>query len=64
MLFLRARGRRAGDRGIRAAGRSGKFRSGETAVAAARKKAETLAAYSALVVIEPLGGELEQSTLA
>jgi hypothetical protein len=52
-----ARGRRTVTIWIRAAGLSGQFRSCYTAVAAAGKKAETVAAHLVLWVVKPLVGE-------
>jgi hypothetical protein len=57
LLFLGAvlaRGRRTVTTWIRAAGLSGEFRCGYTAVAAAGKKAETIAAYLVLWAVKPL----------
>jgi len=67
LLFLGAvlaRGRRTGTAWIRAAGLSDQFRPCYTAVAAAGKKAETVAAYLVLWVIEPLLGGAERLMLA
>jgi DDE superfamily endonuclease len=67
LLFLGAvlaRGRRTVTSWIRAAGLSEQFRPCYTAVAAAGKKAETVAAYLVLWVIKPLVGRAERLTLA
>jgi hypothetical protein len=59
LLFLGAvlaRGRRTVTRWIRAAELSGQFRPCYTAVAAAGKKAETIATYLVLTVVKPLLG--------
>jgi DDE superfamily endonuclease len=67
LLFLGAvlaRGRRTVTSWIRAAGLNDQFRSCYTAVAAAGKKAETIAAYLVLTVVEPLLGGVERLTLA
>src|SRR6476661_3635775 len=67
LLFLGAvlaRGRRTVTTWIRAAGLSDQFRPCYTAVAAAGKKAETIAAYLVLWVIKPLVGHAERLTLA
>jgi SRSO17 transposase len=67
LLFLGAvlaRGRRTVTRWIRAAGLSGQYQSCYLAVAAAGKKAETIAAYLVLWVVEPLLGGAERLTLA
>jgi hypothetical protein len=67
LLFLGAvlaRGRRTVTSWIRAAGLSDQFRSCYTAVAAAGKKAETIAAYLVLTGVEPLLGGVERLTLA
>lgn len=67
LLFLGAvlaRGRRTVTSWIRAAGLSDQFRPCYTAVAAAGKKAETIAAYLVLWVVKPLLGGLERLTLA
>src|SRR3954465_3501919 len=66
-LFLGAvlaRGRRTVTSWIRAAGLSDQFRSCYTAVAAAGKKAETIAAYLVLWVIKPLVSGADRLTLA
>ena len=58
LLFLGAvlaRGRRTVTSWIRAAGLSHKFQHGSTAVAAAGKKAESIAAHLVLAVVEPTG---------
>jgi hypothetical protein len=57
LLFLGAvlaRGRRTVTSWIRAAGLSSQFRSCYTAVAAAGKQAETIAAHLVLAMVEPL----------
>ncbi len=59
-----ARGRRTVTTWIRAAGLSDQFRPCYTAVAAAGKKAETIAAYLVLTVIQPLLGGVGRLTLA
>ena len=67
LLFLGAvlaRGRRAVTSWIRAAGLSDQFRPCYTAVAAAGKKAGTIAAYLVLAVVKPLLGGAERLTLA
>lgn len=67
LLFLGAvlaRGRRTVTSWIRAAGLSDQFRPCYTAVAAAGKEAETIAAYLVLWVVKPLLGGLERLTLA
>src|SRR4051794_26288893 len=67
LLFLGAvlaRGRRTVTTWIRAAGLSEQCRPCSTAVAAAGKRAETIAAYLVLWVIEPLLGGAERLTLA
>src|SRR4051794_18649027 len=67
MLFLGAvlaRGRRTVTSWIRAAGLSDQYRSCYLAVAAAGKKAETIAACLVLTVVEPLLGGVERLTLA
>ena len=67
LLFLGAvlaRGRRTVTSWIRAAGLSDQFRSCYTAVAAAGKKAETVAAYLVLMVVKPLLSGAERLTLA
>jgi hypothetical protein len=67
LLFLGAvlaRGRRTVTSWIRAAGLSDQFRPCYTAVAAAGKKAETIAAYLLLAVVKPLLGGAERLTLA
>ena len=67
LLFLGAvlsRGRRTVTTWIRAAGLSDQFRSCYTAVAAAGKKAETVAAYLVLWVVKPLVRGAERLTLA
>src|SRR5512143_2122617 len=67
LLFLGAvlaRGRRTVTSWIRAAGLSDQFRSCYTAVAAAGKKAETIAASVVLTVVKPLLGGAERLTLA
>jgi hypothetical protein len=67
LLFLGAvlaRGRRTVTSWIRAVGLSDQFRPCYTAVAAAGKKAETIAAYLVLWVVKPLLGGLARLTLA
>jgi len=67
LLFLGAvlaRGRRTVTSWIRAAGLSDHFQHCYTAVAAAGKKAETIAAYLVLTVIEPLLNGVERLTIA
>jgi hypothetical protein len=67
LLFLGAvlaRGRRTVTSWIRAAGLSGQFRPCYTAVAAAGKKAETIAAFLVTRVVKPLLGGVEHWTLA
>src|SRR3974390_268284 len=67
LLFLGAvlaRGRRTVTSWIRAAGLSDQFRPCYTAVAAAGKKAEDIAAYLVLTVIKPLLGGVGRLTLA
>src|SRR3954466_4536367 len=67
LLFLGAvlaRGRRTVTSWIRAAGLSDHFQHCYTAVAAAGKQAETIAAYLVLTVVEPLLGGVERLTLA
>ena len=67
LLFLGAvlaRGRRTVTSWIRAAGLSNQFRPCYTAVAAAGKKAETIAAYLVLMVVKPLLSGVEHLTLA
>lgn len=67
LLFLGAviaRGRRTVTTWIRGAGLSDSFRPCYTAVAAAGKKAETVAAYLVLLVIKPLAVGAERLTLA
>jgi hypothetical protein len=67
LLFLGAvlaRGRRTVTSWIRAAGLSDQFRSCYTAVAAAGKKAETVAAYLVTAVVKPLLSGVGRSTLA
>jgi DDE superfamily endonuclease len=67
LLFLGAvpaRGRRTVTSWIRAAGLSVAFRSCYTAVAAAGKKAEAVAAYLVRAVVTPLLGGVERLTLA
>jgi hypothetical protein len=67
LLFLGAvlaRGRRTVTSWIRAAGLSDQFQNCYTAVAAAGKKAETVAAYLVLWVVEPLLGGVERLTMA
>jgi DDE superfamily endonuclease len=67
LLFLGAvlaRGRRTVTSWIRAAGLSDQFRSCYTAVAAAGKKAETVAAYLVLWVVKPLVSGAGRLTLA
>jgi hypothetical protein len=59
-----ARGRRTVTTWIRAAGLSDQFRSCYTAVAAAGKKAETVAAYLVLGVVKPLVSGADRLTLA
>jgi hypothetical protein len=61
---LLARGRRTVTSWIRAAGLSDQYQSCYLAVAAAGKKAETIAAYLVLWVAEPLLGGAERLTLA
>src|SRR3954471_15085639 len=67
LLFLGAvlaRGRRTVTTWIRAAGLSDQFRPCYTALAAAGKKAETIAAYLVCTVVKPLLGGVERLTLA
>src|SRR5512135_2687212 len=67
LLFLGAvlaRGRRTVTSWIRAAGLSDQFRPCYTAVAAAGKKAGTIAAYLVLTVVKPLVSGVERWTLA
>src|SRR5689334_724529 len=67
LLFLGAvlaRGRRTVTTWIRAAGLSAAFRPCYTAVAAAGKKAEAIAGYLVLTVIQPLLGGAGRLTLA
>jgi hypothetical protein len=67
LLFLGAilaHGRRTVTSWIRAAGLSDQFRPCYTAVAADGKKAETIAAYLVLAVVEPLLVGAERLTLA
>ena len=67
LLFLGAvlaRGRRTVTAWIRAAGLSDQFRPCYTAVTAAGKKAETIAARLVLVVVKPLVSGVERLTLA
>ncbi len=67
LLFLGAllaRGRRTVTSWIRAAGLSDQFRPCYTAVAAAGKKAENIAASLVLTVVKPLLGGVERLTLA
>src|SRR5512142_1304273 len=67
LLFLGAllaRGRRTVTSGIRAAGLSDQFRPCSTAVAAAGKKAGTIAADLVLAVVKPLVGEAQRPTPA
>ncbi len=67
LLFLGAvlaRGRRTVTSWIRAAGLSAQFRPCYTAVAAAGKKAGTIAAHLVLTVIKPLASGAERLTLA
>ena len=67
LLFLGAllaRGRRTVTSWIRAAGLSDQFRPCYTAVAAAGKKAEAIAASLVLTVVKPLLGGVERLTLA
>jgi hypothetical protein len=67
LLFLGAvlaRGRRTVTGWIRAAGLSDQFRSCYTAVAAAGKKAEPIAARLVTAVVKPLVGGVERLTLA
>ena len=67
LLFLAAvlaRGRRTVTSWIRAAGLSGHFQHCYTAVAAAGKKAKTIAAYLVLRVVEPLLGGVGRLTVA
>src|SRR6516225_883792 len=59
-----ARGRRTVTSWIRAAGLSDQFRSCYSAVAAAGKKAETIASYLVLWVVKPLVSGAERLTLA
>jgi hypothetical protein len=59
-----ARGRRTDTTWIRAAGPSVRFRSCYTAVAAAEKKAERMAAYLVTAVVKPLLSGVERLTLA
>src|SRR5512143_2463750 len=59
-----ARGRRTVTTWIRAVGLNGQFRPCYTAVAAAGKEAETIAAHLVLGVIKPLLGGLGRLTLA
>jgi hypothetical protein len=61
---LLARGRRTVTSWIRAACLSGQYQSCYLAVAAAGKKAETIAAYLVLWVVEPLLGGADRLTLA
>src|SRR5688572_25349676 len=67
LLFLGAvlaHGRRTVTGWIRAAGLSGRFRSCYTAVAAAGKKADSIAARLALEAVKPLVADAERLTLA
>jgi hypothetical protein len=67
LLFLGAvlaRGRRTVTSWIRAAGLSDQFRNCYTAVAAAGKKAEVIAAYLVTTVVKPLVGGVERLMLA
>src|SRR5436189_2685110 len=67
LLFLGAvlaRGRRTVTSWIRASGLSDQFRSCYTAVAAAGKKAETVAAYLVTAVVKPLLSGVGRLTLA
>ena len=67
LLFLGAvlaRGRRTVTSWIRAAGLSGQYQSCYLAVAAAGKKAETIAAYLVTTVVKPLLSGVERVTLA
>jgi hypothetical protein len=67
LLFLGAflaRGRRTVTSWIRAAGLSGHFQHCYTAVAAAGKKAETIAAFLVLTVVKPLLSGVERLMLA
>src|SRR3954471_135205 len=67
LLFLGAvlaRGRRNVTTWIRAAGLSEQVRPCYTAVAAAGRKAETVAAYLVLWVVKPLAAGAERLTLA
>ena len=67
LLFLGAvlaRGRRTVTSWIRAAGLSEQFQHCYTAVAAAGKKVETIAAYLVLTVVEPLLAGVERLTIA
>jgi hypothetical protein len=67
LLFLGAvlaRGRRTVTTWIRAAGLSEQFRPCYTAVAAAGKKADTIAAFLVLWVVKPLVGGADRLTLA
>ena len=59
-----ARGRRTVTSWIRAAGLSNQFQSCYTAVAAAGKRAETIAAHLVLTVVTPLLGGVERLTIA
>ena len=67
LLFLGAvlaRGRRTVTSWIRAAGLSDQFRSCYTAVSAAGKKSEAIAAYLVTTVVRPLLGRVERLTFA
>src|SRR5438309_1176482 len=67
LLFLGAvlaRGRRTVTSWIRVAGLSDHFQHCYTAVAAAGKKVETIAAYLVLTVVEPMLGGVERLTIA
>jgi len=67
LLFLGAvlaRGRRTVTSWIRAAGLGGQYRNGYTAVAAAGKEAETIAAYLLLWAVKPLLSGVDRLTLA
>ena len=61
---LLARGRRTVTSWIRAAGLSDQYQSCYLAVAAAGKKAETIAAYLVLTVVKPLLSGVQRLTLA
>src|ERR1700761_7988055 len=67
LLFLGAilaRGRRTVTSWIRAAGLSDQYRPCYTAVAAAGKKADSIAAYLVTAVVKPLLSRAERLTLA